>query len=143
MARLTRTLTIVLALVAVAAAGLQAQRKPEPKVDLISIDDTLALIKKDAVLLLDVRTLGLYMVEHIKGARNLPVEDSDWRAEEFAGTDKQIVTYCSCPEEHSSIEAAKRMMQNGVKDVKALRGGWNEWKARGLPTAKGDTPGRD
>ncbi|MGE3189833.1 MAG: rhodanese-like domain-containing protein [Vicinamibacterales bacterium] len=142
MARFTaRALAGVLLLAGTFQAPVLAQRAPDPVVERISIDDTVALMKKDAVLLLDVRILGLYMTEHIKGARNLPVEDADWRAEEFKGETRQIVTYCSCPEEHSAIEAAKRMIQNGVPGVKALTGGWNTWKARRLPTATGTEPG--
>ena len=142
MARFTaRALAGVLLLTLAAQVPAFAQRKPEPTVERISIDETVALMKRDRVVLLDVRILGLYMTEHIKGAKNLPVEDSDWRAEEFAGETRQIVTYCSCPEEHSAIEAAKRMIQNGVPGVKALTGGWNAWKQRGLPTATGTAPG--
>lgn len=135
MARLTyRTLIAALLLVVATATVVSAQEKPDPVVERISVDDALALMKKDAVLFLDVRILGMYLSGHIKGAKNLPVEDSDWRAEEFKDETRQIVTYCSCPEEHSSMEAAKRMIQNGVPGVKALAGGWNEWTKRGLPT---------
>jgi len=29
---------------------------------------------------------------------------------------------------------------HGIKNTAALKGGWNEWKAAGLPTNKGDKP---
>jgi 3-mercaptopyruvate sulfurtransferase SseA len=39
--------------------------------------------------------------------------------------------------EHTSARAVLDLNAHGVKNTAALLGGWNEWKAKGLPTATG------
>jgi len=41
--------------------------------------------------------------------------------------DRPIVTYCSCPSEHTSAEAGLILMARGAKDVRALVGGYIDW----------------
>src|SRR5215211_1445838 len=41
--------------------------------------------------------------------------------------DREIVTYCACPNDESSITAAQVLQANGFKRVRILQGGWNEW----------------
>ena len=46
--------------------------------------------------------------------------------------DREIVTYCACPNDESSITAAQVLQANGFKRVRVLQGGWNEWlRAKG------------
>ena len=46
--------------------------------------------------------------------------------------DREIVTYCACPKDESSISAAQILQSSGFTNVKVLQGGWNEWqKANG------------
>lgn len=46
--------------------------------------------------------------------------------------DREIVTYCACPKDESSISAAQVLQASGFKRVRVLQGGWNEWlKAKG------------
>jgi rhodanese-related sulfurtransferase len=54
--------------------------------------------------------------------------------------DREIVTYCACPKDQSSISAAQVLQASGFKRVKVLQGGWHEWlRASGPvePKAKG------
>ena len=54
--------------------------------------------------------------------------------------DREIVTYCACPKDQSSIAAAQILQAGGFTRVRVLQGGWNEWvKAGGpvQPKAKG------
>lgn len=54
--------------------------------------------------------------------------------------DREVVTYCACPKDQSSIAAAQVLQSSGFKNVKVLQGGWSEWlKANGpvQPKAKG------
>jgi rhodanese-related sulfurtransferase len=44
-----------------------------------------------------------------------------------------IVLYCSSPEQKTSREAARELLNQGFKNVKVLRGGWSVWHAAGLP----------
>jgi rhodanese-related sulfurtransferase len=41
--------------------------------------------------------------------------------------DREIVTYCSCPKDESSISAAQDLQANGFTRVRVLQGGWQEW----------------
>ena len=46
--------------------------------------------------------------------------------------DREIVTYCACPNDESSITAAQVLQASGFKRVRVLQGGWNEWlRAKG------------
>ena len=42
-----------------------------------------------------------------------------------------IVTYCSCPTEHLSLEAARTLRKLGFTDVAALTGGYTAWVGSG------------
>ena len=41
--------------------------------------------------------------------------------------DREIVTYCACPKDESSISAAQIFQAGGFTRVRVLQGGWNEW----------------
>ncbi|HET8781894.1 MAG TPA: rhodanese-like domain-containing protein, partial [Pyrinomonadaceae bacterium] len=46
--------------------------------------------------------------------------------------DREIVTYCACPADESSITAAQTLQEAGFTRVRVLKGGWTEWlKAKG------------
>ena len=46
--------------------------------------------------------------------------------------DREIVTYCACPKDESSISAAQVLQASGFKRVRVLQGGWSEWlRAKG------------
>ena len=40
---------------------------------------------------------------------------------------REIVTYCACPKDQSSISAAQILQAAGFTRVKVLQGGWSEW----------------
>jgi rhodanese-related sulfurtransferase len=41
---------------------------------------------------------------------------------------REIVTYCACPNDESSISAAQILLAAGFTRVRVLKGGWNEWQ---------------
>jgi rhodanese-related sulfurtransferase len=41
---------------------------------------------------------------------------------------REIVTYCACPNDESSIKAALVLREAGFKRVRVLKGGWVVWK---------------
>src|SRR5215211_5282847 len=49
--------------------------------------------------------------------------------------DREIVTYCACPNDESSITAAQVLQANGFKRVRVLVGGWTEWLRANGPVA--------
>lgn len=47
--------------------------------------------------------------------------------------DAEVVTYCDCPNEASSAQAAKALMARGDRSVRPLQGGLSAWIAAGYP----------
>lgn len=46
--------------------------------------------------------------------------------------DREMVTYCACPNDEAAITAAQVLVSGGFKRVRVLKGGWQEWlKAKG------------
>ncbi|HEY8682596.1 MAG TPA: rhodanese-like domain-containing protein, partial [Rhodanobacter sp.] len=57
--------------------------------------------------------------------------------------DRELVIYCSCPNEVSAAKAAKLLMAIGYRNVRPLLGGLDAWDAAGytierLPTDPAD-----
>jgi membrane protein DedA with SNARE-associated domain/rhodanese-related sulfurtransferase len=51
--------------------------------------------------------------------------------------DREIVLYCTCPNEASSARVALRLRRHGLQRVRPLQGGLDGWRGRGLPLASG------
>jgi rhodanese-related sulfurtransferase len=47
--------------------------------------------------------------------------------------DQEVVTYCACPNDESSIRAAQMLLESGFKRVRVLKGGWVTWKKSNGP----------
>jgi phage shock protein E len=52
------------------------------------------LVKKSDTVLLDVRSSREYASGHIAGARNIPIEEIPYKAEELKSINSPIVVYC-------------------------------------------------
>lgn len=62
--------------------------------------------------------------------------------------ERELVIYCSCPNEVSAAKAAKLLMALGYHRVRPLLGGLDAWDAAGhalarLPAAAGETADAD
>jgi membrane protein DedA with SNARE-associated domain/rhodanese-related sulfurtransferase len=44
----------------------------------------------------------------------------------------EVIVYCACPNEASAVLVAKRLMQQGYRQVRALHGGIDAWTAAGF-----------
>jgi len=49
---------------------------------------------------------------------------------------KDVVFYCSCPNELTSVRAALRLKRHGLTRLHALQGGFSDWRALGFPVDK-------
>lgn len=47
--------------------------------------------------------------------------------------DREIVLFCTCPSEATAARMALRLRNMGIKRVRPLRGGYEEWKKLGYP----------
>lgn len=124
-----------------AVAGAAAQDPVAPPqvaqdastVPRISQDDFKAQLAEGKVYVVDVRTAVSFVAGHIPGAVSVPLDEVLGRADEaitLAGA-RTIVTYCSCPSEHTAAEAGLIFIARGSRTVRALQGGYIDWVRNG------------
>lgn len=101
----------------------------------ISVDDLYALLtSKQDPLILDVRThtaRGL-QPRWIPTAIHAPVEELEHWLKDYS-REREIIVYCTCPNEASAAQVAKRLMSHGFKRVRPLHGGLDAWIDAGYP----------
>ncbi len=121
----------------------ESQHPPVPAdgtaVPRISQTDFQKLHTAGDVLVIDVRSDAIFQNGHIPGAIAVPFADIESHIDSIRARarGRQIVTYCSCPAEHSAAEAALTLYRHGFKQVRALVGGFPEWVAGGGRVEKG------
>jgi len=69
----------------------------------------------------------------IQGAIHLSIEDIEKRLSEFP-RDRDIIVYCSCPNEVSSARLALQLQRKGFTRVRPLLGGIDAWREQKYPT---------
>lgn len=77
----------------------------------------------------------------IRGARHMAMEEISHREQELP-RDRDIILYCSCPNEVSSARVALLLRQKGIQRVRPLLGGIDAWRERNYPTEDHATVGR-
>jgi glyoxylase-like metal-dependent hydrolase (beta-lactamase superfamily II)/rhodanese-related sulfurtransferase len=85
--------------------------------------------KKRGLSLVDVRAVGEYQKNHIKGAVNIPAPDLRKRHKEL-DKNKTVVLICSTG--HRSSLGASLLKQHGFKDVYNVAGGMTGYSAAGF-----------
>ena len=88
----------------------------------------------DPITVVDVRhPLSLELdPEAIPGALNFLLEEIEHRHHEIP-RDRDIVLYCSCPNEVSSARTALLLKKKGIHRVRPLEGGLDAWRERKFP----------
>ena len=118
-------------------AGCSGTRRPGA---LIDPQDAFDMVQSGDAVLVDVRTEDAYAQAHLAGAMLVPLNQVAASADRLAATDRTIITYCSCPNEETSLAAADELIAGGFEDVLVLRGGIRGWAAEGLPMRSGSRP---
>ena len=105
-----------------------------PQIERISVQELKSkLAGKRPLTIIDVRATNsfVYSDKKIKGAIHLKLRRLKHRLSlpplKDLPRDREIITYCACPNDESSIRAAQVLLAAGFKHVRALKGGWNEW----------------
>jgi membrane protein DedA with SNARE-associated domain/rhodanese-related sulfurtransferase len=101
----------------------------------ISVDDLYRLMDTgETPLIVDVRSSIARTLEprHIPGALHLPLHGFEEHIRELP-RDREIILYCSCPNEASAAQVAKLLMNSGFVRVRPLAGGLDAWIAAGHP----------
>jgi rhodanese-related sulfurtransferase len=129
----------ILALVVIGLAAIAAQAQADPAVQMISAEDLKAKVAANQpITLIDVRSSQGYANSNntMKGSIHFKLRKLKSRLAfpplKDLPKDREIVTYCACPNDESSIEAAQILQASGFKRVSVLKGGWQSWlKANG------------
>jgi membrane protein DedA with SNARE-associated domain/rhodanese-related sulfurtransferase len=101
----------------------------------ISVDELYALVASgEEPVILDVRTHTARGLEPrwIPTAIHAPVAEIEHRLSELP-RDREVIVYCTCPNEASAALVAKQLMRQGFKRVRPLYGGLDAWIAAGHP----------
>ena len=93
-------------------------------------------LKDGLITVLDVRPNDEYAAGHLPEAINIPLRDLARRLREIPKS-REIVAYCRGAYCVLAFEAVALLRDRGFK-VRRLEDGFPEWKAAGLPIARGD-----
>ncbi len=141
---------IVMAMTGAGGAQAPAQAKPQqppeqPKdVERITAEELKAkLAKNEPVAIIDLRAVDSFVdsPNKIKGAIRVKARRLRYRLG-FAPfkdipRDREVVTYCACPNDEIAVRAAQVFIEAGYKRVRVLKGGWHAWlKADGPVESK-------
>jgi membrane protein DedA with SNARE-associated domain/rhodanese-related sulfurtransferase len=101
----------------------------------IDVDELYSLMTAGASpVIVDVRSQTARALEprRIPGALHVPLHVVDQHMKGLP-RDRDIILYCTCPNEASAAEATKLLMNSGFTRVRPLCGGLDAWIAAGYP----------
>lgn len=84
-------------------------------------------------IVLDLRTQDAFLAGHLPGARwtDLP-ELADRDMQERLKSYSTVIIYGEHENAARAVAGAKRLVEAGLKDVRVLDGGYQDWRARGM-----------
>jgi rhodanese-related sulfurtransferase len=96
----------------------------------VSVDHiTMKIAAGEAPFFVDLRSLGAReQVAGIPGAIALALDDLEVWPQRLP-QDRDVILYCDCPRDASSVEGTRRLRQLGWTRVWALEGGLDAWNA--------------
>ena len=99
------------------------------------------LDKNEPVTIIDLRHSLDFLPDPytIPGAIRIPLEELEKRRGEIP-RDREVVLYCTCPNEASSAITAVKLRQVGISPVRPLQGGFNSWRQLGFPVESAFDP---
>ncbi|HEX8782561.1 MAG TPA: DedA family protein/thiosulfate sulfurtransferase GlpE [Steroidobacteraceae bacterium] len=85
-----------------------------------------------APVVVDVRSPTARNLERrrIPGALHVPMQEVELHTRDLP-RDREIILYCTCPNEASAAQAARLLFRQGFRRVRPLRGGLDAWIAAG------------
>jgi hydroxyacylglutathione hydrolase len=108
----------------------QARGHATARVGQIDADGVARRLAAGSALVIDVRSTAEWQAGHIPGARHIPLGELTRKASTLP-RERPIVVHCQGGAR--SAIAASLLQAEGVPDVLNLAGGFNEWRAAGLP----------
>lgn len=131
-------------LVAALAVLFGVVQPPVSAPDRISQQDFKPLFAAGKAAIVDVRDEMSYADAHIRGAILLPDHDvavmtpgAKKIIAQLKTSNNPVIVYCACGGESSSLRVAKVLRDHGIRDARALVGGWVDWFNGGNPVVRG------
>ena len=117
----------------VGLARAQVAQQNSSPVEFITAEELKAkLAKKEPVAIIDVRGTSGALDDKIKGAVFVKLRRLKYRLSfpplKDVPKNREVVTYCACPHDESSVAAAQILRESGFTRVRVLKGGWVVWK---------------
>ncbi|WP_350304438.1 ArsR/SmtB family transcription factor [Photorhabdus viridis] len=100
------------------------------RLESISREELLIRLSEERVTLLDVRPMEEFVLGHLPGAINIPLDELEHRLSELS-KDQDIVAYCRGPYCALSVSAVSALQSKGFT-ARRLEDGFPDWKAAGL-----------
>jgi len=137
----------ILALIVIGLAAVAARAQTDPAVQMISAEELKTKFTgNQPMTIIDVRSSEGYATSNstVKGSLHFKLRKLKSRLAfpplKDLPKDREIITYCACPNDESSIAAAQILQASGFKRVRVLQGGWQGWlKANGPVEPRGKT----
>ncbi|HEY9187939.1 MAG TPA: rhodanese-like domain-containing protein [Bacteroidota bacterium] len=101
----------------------------------ITVDQAYKIFLSGRGVFIDARMEIEYNLGHIKGAINIPLKKFEENLAKLKTYDKNTIFVCYCDGSGCdlSIDLAKKLHENGFKNVKIFYSGWNDWKEKNYP----------
>jgi rhodanese-related sulfurtransferase len=134
---MTLVAAVIVTLVIVAVVfTLRRKSRPDAATAMLTIDELNALLARDAVQVIDVRSPEEFVGEqgHIAGALNVPLGELPTRLAEIDPARARPIALV-CRTDRRSASAATLLAAQGYTAARPLRGGMTAWHERGMPTA--------
>jgi rhodanese-related sulfurtransferase len=112
----------------------------EQNLSAVDRETLLRRVKAREVVVIDVRPAEEYRTGHVPGALGIPLAELKRRLVELP-RDKDIVAYCRGPYCVFALDAVRLLRSRGLKAFR-LDASVADWRAHGLPLAKGMEPSR-
>jgi len=97
-----------------------------------AIEFSNSINKNKTAQLIDVRTEGEFTKGHIKNAKNVDFNNSDFQTQ-ISKLDKNKPVYIYCLSGGRSSAAIRNMSKLGFKEIYELNGGMMKWRASNMP----------
>jgi rhodanese-related sulfurtransferase len=101
-------------------------------VEAIGRDELIERLRRQDIVLVDVRPGEEYAAGHIEGARSIPLDELRQRLAELPA-DREVVAYCRGPFCAYAHEAVRHLRAAG-RSARRLEEGWPEWRLAGKPS---------
>ena len=133
-------LRLILILFVIGLVVGTGQAQQAPNVNMITAEELKAkMANNDPVTVVDVRSAEGFANSSstVKGSIHFKLRKLKYRLQyppfKNLPRNSEIVTYCACPRDQSSITAAQILQESGFTRVRVLQGGWSEWLRVGGP----------